>query len=126
MMNLDGSNQENLTQTPSNETVPRWLTDTTIAFIQEQGRGRNTQKAVMQMVLNVSRLTTTLGGQGLMVTDYAVSASGDMLAATVTAQGPRGVENRLYLIPLTTDGVPMEVQRADEGDQLVSPSFRPR
>ena len=124
VMNLDGSGQENLTQTPGNETMPLWLTDTTIAFVQEIGRGRNMQRVVMEMTLNVMRGIQPLGAQGLMVTEFSVSAAGDMLAATVSAQGARGVENRLYLIPLTSDGVPVEVARADAGDQLVSPSFR--
>ena len=124
LMNLDGSNQENLTQTPGNETMPLWLTDSTIAFVQENGRGRNMQRSVVQMTLNVTRDVALLGAQGLMVTEFSVSADGDMLAATVSAQGARGVENRLYIIPLTADGVPVEVLRADAGDQLVSPSFR--
>jgi hypothetical protein len=123
-MNLDGSNQENLTQSSGNETMPLWLTDSTIAFVQEHGRGRNMQRSVVQMTLNVTRDVAPLGAQGLMVTEFSVSADGDMLAATVSAQGARGVENRLYLIPLTADGVPVEVLRADAGDQLVSPSFR--
>jgi uncharacterized protein YjdB len=126
LMNLDGSNHENLTQTAGNEMVPVWLTDSTIAFIQEQGRGRNLQRAVVQMVLNVGHLVMPLGADGLMVTEFAVSAAGDMLAATVSAQGAQGIENRLYLIPLLADGVPVEVTRADAGDQLVSPSFRRR
>ena len=124
LMNLDGSNQENLTQSSGNETMPLWLTDSTIAFVQERGRGRNMQRSVVQMTLNVTRDVVPLGAQGLMVTEFSVSADGDMLAATVSAQGARGVENRLYLIPLTADGVPVEVLRADSGDQLVSPSFR--
>ena len=126
VMNLDGSNQDNLTQTRGSETMPLWLTDTTIAFVQEHGRGRNVQRSVVQMILNVTRAVTPLGAQGLMVTEFSVSASGDLLAATVLAQGARGVENRLYLIPLMSDEVAVEVTRADAGDQLVSPSFRRR
>ncbi len=126
LMNIDGSNQDNLTQSSGNEMVPVWLSDTTIAFIQEQGRGRNLTRAIMQMSLNVARDMTPLFAQGLMVTDFAVSAAGDMLAATVSAQGAQGVENRLYLIPTVQGGVPVEVPRGDAGDQLVSPSFRRR
>jgi Tol biopolymer transport system component len=126
LMNLDGTDQENLTHTPGNELTPVWLTDSTIAFVQERGRGRNMSRSVVQMKLNVTRDISPLGAQGLMVAEFAVSAAGDMLAATVTAQGPQGIENRLYLIPLMSDGVPVEVPRADAGDQLVSPSFRRR
>ena len=126
IMNMDGSNQDNLTQTSTNEMVPVWLTDSTIAFIQETGRGRNVTRTVMQMTLNVTRDIVPLVSQGLLVTDFDVSSSGDMIAATVSAQGPSGVENRLYLIPLVSGGVPIEVPRADVGDQLVSPSFRDR
>jgi len=123
LMNLDGSNPENLTQTDGNELAPVWLTDSTIAFIRERGRGRNVSRSVVQMTLNVGRDLATLGDLGLMVSEFSVSASGDMIAATVSAQGAHGLENRLYLIPLTPGEVPVEVPRADAGDQLVSPSF---
>jgi hypothetical protein len=124
VMNIDGSNQDNLTQTPGNEMVPVWLSDSTIAFIQEQGRGRDNTRSIVQMSLNVTRDTRPLFAQGLMVTDFSVSGTGDMLAVTVSAQGPEGLENRMYLIPTMAGGVPIEVPRADAGDQLFSPSFR--
>jgi hypothetical protein len=82
------------------------------------------QRSVVQMALNVSRDITPIFAQGLMITEFSMSAAGDMLVATVSAQGPRGVENRLYLIPLLGEGEAVEVPRADAGDQLVSPSFR--
>jgi Tol biopolymer transport system component len=123
LMNVDGSNVQNLTQSDINELYPAWLSDTTIAFIQEQGRGRNMIRMIVQMALNVPSEVTPLFGQGMMVTDFAASANGDMLAATVSAQGPQGLENRMYLIPTDPDGVPVEVPRADARDQLVSPSF---
>ena len=126
LMNLDGSNQENLTQSDGNELAPLWTTDSTIAFIQERGRGRNVSRSMVQMTLNAGRDLTPLADLGLAVSEFAVSAAGDMIAAAVSAQGPQGLENRLYLIPLTSGEVPMEVPRADAGDQLVSPSFRRR
>ena len=126
LMDPDGSNQQNLTQTSGNETMPVWVNDSTIAFVQEQGRGRNMVRSIVQMVLDTNRNIVPLGVQGLMVTEFAVSASGDMLAATVSAQGPQGIENRLYLIPLEGDGVPVEVPRAEPSELFVSPTFRPR
>lgn len=83
-------------------------------------------RMIYQMELTSAREVTPLFTQALTVTDFAVSAEGDLIAATVSAQGPAGVENRLYLIPLTPGSVPMEVPRADAGDQLVAPSFRRR
>ncbi len=126
MMNVDGSNQQNLTASAWNEMVPVWIDDTAIAFIQESGRGRNLTRSVVRMEMNATRELSPLFSQGLMVTDFAISGAGDMLAATVSAQGPQGIENRLYLIPTVEGGIPVEVQRANTGDQLVSPSFRRR
>jgi len=126
MMNLDGSNQTNLTESPGNETFPVWMSDSAIAFIRESGRGRNLSRSIVRMELNASRDLSALFPQGLMVTNFAISPAGDMIAATVSAQGPQGVENRLYLIPTAGDGVPVEVKRLNTADRLVSPSFRRR
>ncbi len=126
VVDIDGTNRESLTQTRRNEMVPTWMNDSTIAFIRQEGRGRNMTRMIYQMELTSAREVTPLFTQALTVTDFAVSAEGDLIAATVSAQGPAGVENRLYLIPLTPGSVPMEVPRADAGDQLVAPSFRRR
>jgi hypothetical protein len=126
VMNIDGSNWEKLSATPWNEMVPVWINDTSIAFIQESGRGRNLTRAVVKMELNATRDQIGLFAQGLMVTDFAISPAGDMLAATVSAQGPHGIENRLYLVSTEPGSLPVEVRRLNTGDQLVSPSFRRR
>jgi TolB protein len=126
MMNVDGANQVNLTESQWNETFPVWINDTSVAFIQESGRGRNRSRSIVKMELNESRDLFGLFSQSMMVTNFAISSEGDMIAASVSAQGPQGVEHRLYLIPTAPDGVPVEVQRFDTADQLVSPSFRRR
>ena len=125
LMNIDGSNEENLTETPWNEMVPVWINDTSIAFIQESGRGRNLTRVIVRLELNASRDLMALS-QGLMVTDFAISSAGDMLALIVSAQGSHGVENSLYLLPVEQGAALIEVPRANTGDQLVSPSFRRR
>ena len=61
----------------------------------------------------------------MMVEDYAVAPAGDMLAVVVAAEGPSGMENRLYILPLTGDAVPSQVHPESAADRLLSPSFRP-
>ena len=61
----------------------------------------------------------------LVVTDFAIPPSGDLVAVATQSPGPTGgVARRLYLIPLNGD-TPVEVPRAGEHDQLVRPAFRP-
>ena len=122
LMDLDGSSQRSFTASGASETMPAWAGDSAIAYILEEGRRSNATRTVTQM--NFSRETVALTPT-LAVTDFAVSASGDLVAVIVSAQGPSGLQSRLYLIPVSGDGSPVEVPREGEGDQLITPSFRP-
>ncbi len=121
IMNVDGSNQRNFTASADNETAPAWMGDSAIAYVFEKRKGGASTRAVKRM--NFSREIASLTPTGLAISDFALSASGDLLAAVVPAQGPSGLQSRLYLIPIG-GGTPVEVPRAGENEQLLSPSFR--
>lgn len=122
LMDLDGTNQRNFTRSATNETMPAWIGDSAIAYIAEERKGGPQTRKIVK--LNFTGESSDLTPVGLPVTDFAVSAAGDLIAATVSAQGPNGTQNRLYLIPLTAGSDPVEVPRQGDGDQLVTPSFR--
>ncbi len=123
LMDLDGSNQRSFTAAAVNETMPIWVSDSAIAYVSERYERRRPKRTVT--VLNSSGQLTVLTPEELVVTDFAISPTGDLLAAVVSAEGRSGLESRLYLIPLTGEGTPVEVPRADPRDQLGAPSFRP-
>jgi TolB protein len=122
LMNLDGTNQRNFTTSEINEALPAWVGDSALAYLTEERRNRVTTRTVTQM--NFMREVTSLSPEGLPVTDFAISRDGETLGVIVSAQGPQGQENRLYFIPLVGDATPVEVPRASQGDQMLSPSFR--
>ncbi len=123
LMNLDGSNQRNFTSSDQDEANPAWVGDSSLAYIVTERRGRVTTQRVERM--NFAREVSRLSPEGLAVVDYAIAPAGDVLAVVVAAEGPSGQENRLYILPLTGDSVPSEVQRESAADKLLSPSFRP-
>ncbi len=123
LMNLDGSDQRYFTNSTANETQPEWAGNEAIVYIAEARSKKNTTRVVTRMELG--RQTSVLTPEALAVSDFAISPAGDMLAVVVSAEGSRGrVERRLYLIPVTAAGMPIEVPRATDTDQLVTPSFR--
>ncbi len=124
IMDLDGSDQENLTQSLMvHERAPQWIDSVTIAYVREEREDRTTTWVVVKHRLGgeVEPLTQPT----LVVTDFAIPPSGDLVAVTAQSPGPSGgVARRLFLLPLNGD-TPIEVPRAGEGDQLVRPAFRP-
>jgi uncharacterized protein YjdB len=120
LMNLDGSDQRNFTAMEGSETLPAWVGDSAIAYIAETGRRRDRRRVVAQM--SFSRAVVELSPPDLFVTDFAVS--GGLLAAIVSAEGPQGLESRMYLMPLVEGGTPTEVPRVGPSEQLFAPSFR--
>jgi len=122
LVNLDGTNPRNFTSSPDNETMPAWVGDSAIAFVREERQRRSMVQRVIS--LNFQRVVTVLSPEGLAVTDFAIAPGGDLLAAIVAAEGPDGLENRLYLIPLSGGGTPAVVPRQGPNDQFSDPSFR--
>jgi uncharacterized protein YjdB len=122
LMNLDGSNQRNFTSSPLDEALPTWIGDSAIAFLEETKRGRSITRRIAR--LNFSRELVHLTPEGLAVNDFAIAPSGDLAAVIVVAQGQRGAESRLYLLPLAGSATAVEVPRQGTGDQLMTPSFR--
>ncbi|KPJ92791.1 MAG: hypothetical protein AMS18_06610 [Gemmatimonas sp. SG8_17] len=123
VMDLDGSNQRSFTAAAVNETMPVWVSDSAIAYVSERYERRRPKRTVT--VLDSSGQLIALTPEELVVTDFAISPAGDLLAAVVSADGRSGLESRLYLIPLTGEGTPVEVPRAGPKDQLGAPAFRP-
>jgi Tol biopolymer transport system component len=124
VMGVDGSNQRNLTQAAnSHERAPAWLGDTAIVYVREEREDRSSTWVVVKHSLTGG--TQDLTQPTLVVTDFAISSNGDLLAVTTQSPSPTGgAARRLYLIPL--DGQPpVEVPRSGEHDQLVRPAFRP-
>ncbi len=121
LMDPDGSNQRNFTALEGNETLPAWVGDSAITYISDTGERRNRRRIVARM--SFSREVADLTPAELAVTDYAISRSGSRVAVVVSAEGPQGLESRMYLFPLS-GGVPVEVPREGPADQLGAPSFR--
>ncbi len=125
IMDLDGSNQRNVSQSgPStHERVPAWLDDDTIVLLREERSGRSaTWVVVRQRLGGEARVLTE---PTVVISDFALSGDGTLLAAAIEAPGPSGgTSRRLFLIPIG-GGQPTEVPRKNDFEQLVRPSFRP-
>ena len=124
LMGLDGSNQRNVTNTaaPVNENVPAWIDDSTLAFVREDRRGRTTTRIVVRMTLDGEM--TALTQPQFTVTNFAVSKSGDMLAAVVATPESGGrLAQRIILLPVG-EGAPVEVPLAGEDEHQATPAFR--
>ncbi|MDH3455273.1 MAG: Ig-like domain-containing protein [Gemmatimonadota bacterium] len=123
LMDLDGANQRNFTRGPgTHQRAPAWLGGDTVLYLQEERVGRTATFVVVKQSLDGQ--TQALTDATLVVTDFAVAPTGDLLAVTVESKGSRGrVARRLYLLPLG-GGEAVEVPRQAEQDQLVRPAFR--
>jgi Tol biopolymer transport system component len=124
LMGIDGTNQRQFTRAPSPETNPLWLADGQLAYLLQEP-GRTLTSRVMRANVTTGE-ATQISPQGLAISDFDISKSGDFMAMVVT-QFERGgsVSQRLYLLPLNTAGaVPTEVRPTNSQDRLTSPAFR--
>ncbi len=125
VMNLDGSAPRNITQSgpTTHERVPAWFDDETLVFVREERSGRTATSVVVQQRLGGEARTLT--DPTVVVSDFAISGDGSMLAAAIESPGPTGgTSRRMFLIPI--DGSPpLEVPRSNDVEQLVRPAFRP-
>jgi len=108
--------------TPAKESKPAWFPGGDLGFVQERTeRGRPVPVVVRQA--GAGSAPQAISPPDLPITDFAVSARGDLLALEVATPGDGGrFERRLFLVPL--GGVPVELPRA-AGEQQSSPAFRP-
>jgi uncharacterized protein YjdB len=125
LMAGEGSGQRNVSRSALKETHPAWLADGQLAYIQERTVGGRITPVVVRHDLRAGQLTV-LTPPELAVTDFAVSAAGDLLALEVSALSNDGrVDRRMVLFPL--DGSPRsEFPRQTPAEQPSSPSFRRR
>jgi Tol biopolymer transport system component len=127
LMNLDGTNQRAALKSPGKETIPQWFPDGQLAFLQEQ-RTTNRNQPLASVVVRRDGSTgqlVSLTPTNLVVTDFAVSAQGDLLALIVSSAGQGGnMSSRLYLSPATPGAPPTEVPLLAPSEQVFSPAFR--
>jgi TolB protein len=125
LMAADGSQQRNVSRSPQKETHPAWFPDGRLAYVQEGTVGGRIIPVVVRHDLGTGEVTT-ITPPDLAVTDFAVSARGDVLALEVSALAADGrFDRRIVFFPL--DGGPrVELPRQTPAEQLSSPSFRPR
>ncbi len=86
LMSRDGSNQRNFTKSPQvKEKSPHFMRDGSLAFLLEGKDGSRTVTQVVKADLASGRVAQ-LTGTDLVITDFAVSPGGDLLALVVNVQ----------------------------------------
>ena len=123
LMDLDGTNVRNFTATRDmNESMPSWLSDTAIVFLQEPDRRNQATRAVVRM--NFQREVNAIT-QMRPFTSYAMTADGSLLAIVYPSPGPTGeLLRRLFVMP-QDGGDPAEIARQTDTDEIGMPAFRP-
>ena len=125
LMNIDGSNVRQFTRAPAPETNPVWLAAGRLAYLLQQPE-RNTVNSRVMRADVATGTVTPISPDGLAISDFDISAAGDLMALVVT-QFDRGgsVSQTLYLLSLNATGaVPQVVPPAGKRDRLTSPAFR--
>jgi hypothetical protein len=123
LMDADGSNPRNFTASQDmHETMPVWLADTAIVFLQEPDRRNQTLRAIARM--NFQREVTTVI-EPRPIVSYAITSTGDLVAIVYLAPNATGtMMPRLFLVP-QFGGAPAEIARQTDADEFGAPSFRP-
>ncbi len=123
LMNLDGTNVRNFTATRDMlESMPSWLSDTAIVFLQEPDRRNQVTRVVTRM--NFQREVSAIT-QMRPITSYAITADGSLVAIVFLAAGPGGEPlRRLFVLPQGGGDI-AEIVRQTDTDALGTPAFRP-
>jgi uncharacterized protein YjdB len=101
LMARDGSNQRNFTKSPQvRERSPHFLRDGSLAFLLQGKDAGRTVTQVVRADVATGRMTP-LTGTDLVITDFAISAAGDLLALVVNVQ--KNV-TRIYIQPAVGGG----------------------
>ena len=123
LMSKDGSSQRPVTRgQQSKEAAPHFLRDGSLAYLVEQKESGRTVTQVVKVDLATGKVAP-LSGVDLVVTDFTVSAAGDLLGLVVAVQ--KNVF-RVYVQPVGTAGSGAPVPIPTTGaEQMVSPAFMP-
>jgi uncharacterized protein YjdB len=125
LMSKDGSNQRAFTRTVGlgRSTVPHFLRDGSLAYLLEnKGAGRTTTQ-IVKADLPTGRVTP-LTGTDLLITDFAVSLGGDLLAVVVNVQGGGKPFYRVYVQPVGAGAAAVPVPTTGT-EQMVTPALMP-
>jgi Tol biopolymer transport system component len=124
VMGLDGGDQRRAHTSALKETRPAWFPNGDLAYLQERGGGGHISSVVMRQPAAGGE-AVGLTPVGLAVTDFAISAAGDLLALEVSSFGPGGgLVTRLVAFPL--DGrAPFDLPRQSDAELQSRPAFRP-
>jgi Tol biopolymer transport system component len=125
LMSPDGTNQRAFTNSPQqNETEPRFLHDGSLAYLVERREDNRTVRQVVKADLATGAVTL-LTGTDLLISDFAVSPSGDLIALVAPADPSerRNPVYHIYLLP-ASGGTPTPIP-AGPTEQMVAPVFLP-
>jgi Tol biopolymer transport system component len=125
LMSPDGTSQRSFTNTPQqNETEPHFLRDGSLAYLVERRQDNRTVRQVVKADL-ATGATTLLTGTDLLISDFAVSPSGDLIALVAPAD-PTERRNPVYHILLLPagGGTPTPIP-AGPTEQMLAPAFLP-
>src|SRR5256886_683134 len=129
LMSRDGSNQRNFTKSPQvKEKSPHFMRDGALAFLLEGKDGGRTVTQVVKADLASGRVAQ-LTGTDLVITDFAVSPGGDLLALVVNVQ--KNLQ-KVFVQPVGTGGgaggggggAPVAIPTTG-AEQMVSATFMP-
>jgi uncharacterized protein YjdB len=125
LMERDGSQQRAFTRSEQwKETYPRFLRDGTLAYLVERREGTRVVTQVIKADLTTGQ-TTPLTGTDLLITSFAISPAGDLLALVVSVPGAERRTNpiqRVYVQPVGAGPVPIP---AAAEEQIATPTFQP-
>ena len=124
LMSIDGQQQRPLRETPELEMAPTWFPDGQLAYLSQQGSRRNQIQVVMRVNLTTAGTPTQVTPLRISVQGYAISADGNTVAFTVQEQANRRPMRKLFIMPLTGAGMPVEVPRVPPLKQFFFPAFR--
>src|SRR3989442_480906 len=125
LMSKDGSNQRAFTKSTGGfrNTEPHFLRDGPLAYLLESKQGGRALTQVVKADLATGKVTV-LTGTDLVISDFAVSPAGDLLALVVNVQGGGKPFYRVYIQPIGTGGAPVPLPTTG-AEQMMSPTFMP-
>ncbi len=126
LMSKDGSNQRAFTKSTGKDfrnTEPHFLRDGTLAYLLEGKERGRTLTQVVKADLATGKVAP-ITGTDLVISDFAVSPAGDLLALVVNVQGGGKPFYRVYIQPIGTGGAPVPLPTSGT-EQMITPAFMP-